>query len=114
MLLVALGVYRDLPARMLGAGIVTFALGLLACLYLGLMMTRGMGWRETLAAVGTMAFIMTTAVQVADGYTSTTTIVILEGTLLAVAATLRLIAKRRWNALDWLLCRAEQTARSNA
>lgn len=112
--LVALGIYRELPARMLGAGIVTLIFGMLACMYLGLMMTRGVGWRETLAATGTMAFMMATAVWVAAAATTMTTIVILECTLLALAATFRLIAKRRWNALDWLLCRPERTARANA
>jgi hypothetical protein len=113
-LLVALGVYRDLPARVLAGGIVTLGLGMLACLYLGLMMTRGIGWRETLAAVGAMGFMMTAAVWVADAGTSTATLALLETTLLAFAAIFRHVAKRRWSGLDWLLCRAEVTARTSA
>ena len=114
MLLVALGLYQRLPTEVLAAGIVTLLLGMAACIYLGLMMTRGIGWRETLTAVGTMAFMMGAAVWVADADTSAATLALLETTLLVLAAVFRQVAKRRWSGLDWLLCRPETTARSSA
>src|SRR5690606_918581 len=42
---VALGLYTGLPPVKMAWGILTLAVGTLACLYLGLTMTRGIGWR---------------------------------------------------------------------
>jgi hypothetical protein len=114
LLLVAIGSYMRLPTRLLAFGLPILALGTLTSTYLGLMMTRGIGWRETVVAVAAMALLMATAVTVTDDTVRTSTIVVLEAVLLVLAAAFRYIAKRRWSGLDWTLCRPELTVRSSS
>ncbi len=114
MLLVAIGSYTDLPTRTLALGAVTLVLGMLVCLYLGLMITRGVGWRETLAGVGAMALLMAAAIWAADDTAAVAAIALIDAALLALAVVFRFTAQRRWRALDWMLCRPDDSARAAA
>ena len=70
--------------------------------YLGLMMTRGIGWLESALAVGTMLLLMSTAVYAADPIAAVVTVVALETLLGALALLFRYVTQRRWNDLDWM------------
>jgi hypothetical protein len=55
--LVAIGTYVGLSTQLLGFGLPLLLLGSAVSTYLGLMMTRGIGWLESVLAVGSSAFV---------------------------------------------------------
>ena len=111
LLFVAVGTYREVATAVLALGLASLVLSSVVSSYLGLLMTRGLGWRETALGILTMGLMMTTAVAVGGtsenlAYTSELLIV-----LAGLAVVYRLIAKRRWVALDWMVCRNAPLAR---
>ena len=117
LLYVGIGSYLDLPTPRLAFGVPLLALGGVASLYLGLMMTRGLGWFEATLGVVTMGLLMTTAVTIGGGGglepldLDPITAIELEVALAALALIYRAIASTRWNALDWMVCRNGPAAR---
>jgi hypothetical protein len=89
----------------LAFGVPLLALGSVASLYLGLLMTRGLHWFEAALGILTMGLLMATAVAIGDDVLNRVTVVELELTLLALAVIYRTMASARWNALDWMVCR---------
>jgi hypothetical protein len=112
--LVAIGTYLGLSTQLLGFGLPLLLLGSAVSTYLGLMMTRGIGWLESVLAVGTMLLLMSTAVYAADPIAAVVTVIALEALLGALALLFRSLAQRRWNNLDWMLCRPELGVRASA
>jgi hypothetical protein len=80
--------------------------------YLGLVITRSLGWAVTAIALGSILALLATAWYIADASTPTLTIVSLQAALAALAIALRSVAKRRWVGLDWTLSRPEAVARA--
>jgi hypothetical protein len=111
---VVLGGYTGLSPAAIALGLLTLALGTIACMYLGLTMTRGVGWRAAVTTVGTMTLLMTTASRAADPAASAFTVAALEMALLGLAVVFRRVAASRWTSLDWSLCRADTEARPAA
>ena len=118
LLFVAAGSYLGLPTRMLAWGLPLLLLGTAASTYVGLITTRGLGWRDAALAVVTMALMLATAVYIFEytfdifEYTfdmdvPLATVAMLEVALAALALALRQLAKYRWARLDWMLCRPE-------
>jgi hypothetical protein len=105
LLYVAIGSYLELSTPLLGFGLPLLALGSLASLYLGLMMTRGLRWFEAALGIVTMGLLMTTAVTIGDETLDRVTAIELEVSLGVLALIYRTIASARWNALDWMVCR---------
>ena len=105
LLYVAIGSYLEFSTPLLGFGLPLLALGSIASLYLGLMMTRGLRWFEAALGIVTMGLLMATAVTIGDEALDRTTAIELEVALAALALIYRAIASSRWNALDWMVCR---------
>lgn len=97
------------------AVVLSFALivvGGIACTYLGLMITRGLGWLESAAGILTMTALVLAAISIARS--RFTVAAELEILIAALAITFAVISKRRWTTLDWMQCRADPTARAAA
>jgi hypothetical protein len=103
-LLVVIGSYLNFPTKLLAIGIPLLLLGAASGTYLGLMMTRSIGWLDASCAIGAMSLMLATAL-----YATTlprTVLIAVEATLMALALSFRYLAQRRWARLDWMLCRA--------
>jgi hypothetical protein len=115
LLLVAFGSYLEFSTQLIALGIPLLALGTIVSTYLGLMMTRGLGWAEAGLGAATMALLMAAAVTAADETESLVTTIGLQALLAIAAVVYRAIAKARWTNIDWMLCRSdERTARASA
>ncbi|HEX5045719.1 MAG TPA: hypothetical protein VFX89_01265 [Gammaproteobacteria bacterium] len=108
------GTYFGLPTRPLAFGLALLVLTATVSTYLGLVITRSLGWAVTALALGGILALLATAWYVADTATPTSTIVSLEAGLAALAVALRSVAKRRWLGLDWMLSRPETATRAAA
>jgi hypothetical protein len=104
------GTYFGLPTRPLAFGLALLVLTAIVSMYLGLMITRSIGWAVTAIALGSILLMLATALYVADPAAGVVEIAALEAALAALAAALRSIAKRRWGGLDWMLSRPEAVA----
>lgn len=109
-LYLALAIYADLPLLLIGHGLLLLVLGCTACTYLGLMITRGLGWFESILCILTLVALVIAAVAtITERFTLAGELEV----LLAVLATAyRFMALSRWSALDWMRCRPEVEARS--
>ena len=105
LLYVAIGSYLEFSTPLLAFGLPLLALGSIVSLYLGLMMTRGLGWFEAALGIVTMGLLMMTAVTIGPKTLDRVAAVELEVTLAVLALIYRTIASARWNALDWMVCR---------
>ena len=114
LLLVAIGDSLGVPTRMLAFGMGLLALGTTLSTYIGLIVTARIGWRDAVLAVVVIAALMRTAVLASWPTTTTATIVAYELGLAALALIVRELARRRWNRLDWMLCRADTSVRPSA
>jgi hypothetical protein len=114
LLLVAIGDWLALPTRVLAFGMGLLALGTTLSTYIGLIVTARIGWRDAALAVIVMLALMRTAVHVSWPTTPTATIVAYEIGLAALALIVRELARRRWNRLDWMLCRPDTSVRASA
>jgi len=104
--------YLRLPAGRVVLGAPLLILGGAASTYLGLMMTKRLGWAEIVAVVVTMSLLMAAAGFVSAKSASvplalTAGIEVLVG---ALALAFRSASKRRWHSLDWMVCRREAPA----
>jgi hypothetical protein len=111
LLLTAIGLYRQFPIQLLALGIPLLILGTVASTYLGLMMTRGIGWLDCSWAVGTMLIMMFAAVYADGNNTQQEAVIALEAVLAIFAVVFRTVAARRWGTLDWTMCRSERAIR---
>jgi hypothetical protein len=103
-LLVVIGSYLGFPSSLLAIGIPLLLVGAAIGTYLGLMMTRGIGWLDAMCAACAMLLMLVIAL-----YGVEMPIAVLVGLDVAVvvlAITFRSLAQRRWSRLDWVLCRA--------
>ncbi|MEO8463933.1 MAG: hypothetical protein ABI640_01220 [Gammaproteobacteria bacterium] len=113
LLYVAIGSYLEISTARLAFGVPLLALGSVASLYLGLMMTRGLRWFEGALGVVTMGLLMWTAVTIGGTPSGSLigetldriNVIELEVALAALALIYRTIASARWNTLDWMVCR---------
>ncbi len=101
-----------LPTRALAFGLATLTLSMVVSTYLGLTVTRSIGWMQTLLAIGSMLLLLATALYATDRSIDASTIVGLEALLAALALFLRYLARGRWLELDWMLCRPDSTTRT--
>jgi hypothetical protein len=115
-LMVGIGSYANLPVMLLATGVPLLILGTILSTYLGLMITRGLRWSETLLAVAVMLALMAVAVLAARNSDDMLIVIILEAALALVALILRFVARARWARIDWMQCRTERalTGRSAA
>ena len=109
--LVAVGSWLELPTKMLAFGLVLLMLGTTLSTYLGLIVTASIGWTECVLAAATMVALMMISSYTASPATPSTTIVALHVGLAIAALAFRQLAAWRWARLDWMLCRADTTAR---
>jgi hypothetical protein len=114
LLMVGIGSYAGLPVLLLATGLPLLMLGTALSTYLGLMITRGLGWIEALLGVGVMLALMTVAVFAAEAHADLAAIVVLEVSLAGLVWGLRARAVRRWTRIDWLLCRRERVLSARA
>lgn len=108
------GTYFGLPTRPLAFGLALLVLTATVSTYLGLAITRSLGWAVTALALGSILALLATAWYVADPATPPLAIVSWEAALAALAVALRALAKRRWIGLDWMLSRPEAATRAAA
>jgi hypothetical protein len=86
--------------------------GGIACTYLGLIITRGLGWFEASLGVLTMAALVLAAFAIVrEQYVAAIELVAM---LIALGIAYALIARRRWQALDWMQCRMDTPLRAAA
>jgi hypothetical protein len=103
-LLVVIGSYLSFPTKLLAMGVPLLLLGAASGTYLGLMMTRSIGWLDASCAIGAMSLMLATAL-----YAATLPVIVLmsvDAALIALPLTFRYLAQRRWAELDWMLCRS--------
>jgi hypothetical protein len=108
LVIVGIGLSAGFPTGLLAAGLPLLILGTVVSTYLGLMITRGLRWLETIAGVCVMVSLMALAVLVARERLDLVTIVAMEAGLALLAIALRFVARRRWMHIDWMLCRPER------
>jgi hypothetical protein len=111
-LMLLIGRYANLPASLLAMGLPLLILGTTASTYLGLMVTRGLGWMESTLGVSLMVMLMTIAVLAASSRVEPRFVVTLELLLAVAALALRFIARARWAGIDWSQCRPERFSTS--
>jgi hypothetical protein len=114
LLLVAIGDTIGAPTRVLAFGMGLLALGTTLSTYTGLIVTARIGWRDSALALIVILALMRTAYLVSWPSTPTATLVAYEIGLAALALIVRELARRRWSRLDWMLCRADTSARASA
>jgi hypothetical protein len=102
--------YFDREAIVLS--LVLIVIGGIACTYLGLIITRGLGWFESALGVLTMtALVLAAFAIVREEYAAA---VKLETVIVALGVAYALIARRRWKGIDWMQCRLEAPVRRAA
>jgi hypothetical protein len=111
-LYLALALYAGFSQVLIGHGLILLVLGFTVCTYLGLMITRGLGWFESSLCILTVSSLVVAAIAtMRDIFTVAIEIEIL---LVALTIAYRYMALSRWSALDWMRCRSEIQARSAA
>lgn len=112
-LLVGIGSFREFPTDLLALGMPLLVLTTAATSYLGLLITRGIGPREALAGIASMLCGMATAVAVGAGAEYRPLAIGLLCLLALLALCYRAVARRRWDHLDWALCRRDTLGATN-
>jgi hypothetical protein len=110
--MVSVGTYFELSPRLLALGVPLLVLGTTLGTYLGLMVTRGMRWPETVLGVAVMLALMAGAV-LTDRAQMTELIALLTA-LAVLALVFRAVARRRWGDIDWMASRPERAIRVRA
>lgn len=103
-LLVAIGSYLGFRTNLLAIGIPLLLVGAAVGTYLGLMMTRGIGWLDAICAVGTMLLMLVIALYAVD--MPSAVLIGLDAAVIGLSIAFRTVAQKRWKQLDWVLCRA--------
>ena len=93
----------EFQTALLVVGIPLLIVGCAAGTYLGLMMTRGIGWLDGMCAGGTMLLMLGVALYALSlPYLALATADLV---LAGLAIAFRLLSRSRWAQLDWILCR---------
>jgi len=101
--LIAAGSVKHWPVALIAGGIGIIVLAACVSTYLGLMMTRRLGWVETLLGILVVLLLLATALWPRESSSNLAGLYL----LLALGAIgLRVEAMRRWVRLDWSACRA--------
>ena len=100
-----IGVYSGFSAPQILHGWLLFALGCAVFTYLGLMITRGLGWFESIVCI--LSFSTLVIAAIATMRFEYALVVRLEIVLAVAAVVFRYVAVSRWTALDWMRCRSE-------
>jgi hypothetical protein len=102
--------YFDRQAVLLSIALIV--LGGIACTYLGLMITRGLSWFESALGILTMIVLVLAAFAIVrEQYVAA---VELEVLIAALGVIYALMARQRWDALDWMQCRLDTPVRGAA
>jgi uncharacterized membrane protein (DUF441 family) len=113
---IAVDVYVGVASRTIALGISLLSLGTALGTYLGLMVTRGMRWQETILTVGVMLALMACALIASHiNFSSMADVARLIGLAVALvfaAVAFRGLSRRRWEHLDWTECRSERVIRA--
>lgn len=104
-LMIGVGIYKNLPVNVITFGVLILALGTTISTYLGLTITRALGWVESAMTIASMALLMSAVYFVAWKEVDMEIAASLLTTLAIAATMLRQIAKRRWLELDWMQCK---------
>jgi hypothetical protein len=104
LLLVGIGSYLNFSASLLALGMPLLILAMAISTYLGLMMTRELGWLDCCVAVAAVLSIMATAIAAADPTVDVSLVICSEALLAALGLFFRAVARRRWSDLDWMQC----------
>jgi len=112
-MLVGVGTYFYVPTSTLAFGMALLMLGTALSTYVGLMITRRLGWIDACLAVAVMLALMLVAIYASAPSTRAGKVVALEALLVVTALVFRDIARRRWTNLDWMLCRADTHVRAS-
>jgi hypothetical protein len=104
LLFLALG-YRHYSATFIAIGLPLLALSTLGSSYLGLMMTRGLGWVEIVIGASLVLMLMWLALLAGMAQANIAVVTALELVLAGATITFRVAARRRWARLDWSRCR---------
>jgi hypothetical protein len=116
-LMVGIGSYAALPVSLLAIGLPLLTLSTALSTYLGLMVTRGLGFAEGVLAVGVMLALMAVAVFAARPHADARSFLAVAGielVMAVMAVVLRSAAKARWQTIDWTLCRPDRSLRARA
>lgn len=108
LMMVAIGSHAGFSVRLMVAGLPLLALATALSTYLGLMITRGLRWMESLLAVAVMLTLMAVAVMVAHGSAAIAPVIVFEVLLAVLAVVLRTVARQRWMEIDWMMCRTDR------
>ena len=103
LIFLGIGAWHDLGLDVVATGVALLVLGEVACSYLGLTITRSLGWIESALCIVTLIVLTLAALAIARG--NLVLAVELEVLLAVLAALFRLLAVARWKRLDWMLCR---------
>ena len=98
-LFLGLSAWFGLALSIVVAGCVALILACFVSHYLGLMITSGLGWAESILCVLTMLTLIVTAFAVMFG--DVTLAFRLEVLVVGMALVYRSLARRRWQTLDW-------------
>jgi len=98
------------PAPLFLIGVALLALATAAGLYLGLSMTRGLPPIDASLAAAIMGLVVAATVIAVRHADFTPRLLACGAALLAAIAGLRLLARARWTALDWMRCRPPERA----
>jgi hypothetical protein len=109
LVIVGIGISAGFSPALLAAGLPLLVLGTVLSTYLGLTITRGLGWLEIVGGIGVMVMLMALAVLVARERVAPVAVITLEVGMAIFAVVLRFVAQRRWARIDWILCRPERT-----
>jgi hypothetical protein len=116
-LMVGIGSYAALPVSLLAVGLPLLMLSTILSTYLGLMVTRGLRLAEGALAIAVMLALMAVAVLAARSGGSEQDLIVvaaIEVGLALAALVLRAAAKKRWESIDWMLCRPDRALRARA
>ena len=108
-LFVGLGLYAEFDMSIMMHSLALIVLGSIVCTYLGLLITRGLGWFETIVGILTMTALTLAALAVVRNDFGAA--IGLEALLAGLAIVYRFMARSRWLALDWMRCRFETPVR---
>ena len=110
LLMVGMGSYSGFPTSLLAAGLPLLILGTVLSTYLGLMITRGLGWTESLLGIAIMLALMAVPLLLQAQNPNLVLVAAIEFKLLLLSLVLRIWARRRWTHIDWTQCRPSRVA----
>lgn len=109
---VSLANYNGLGFDVQALSIALMILASAACTYLGLAITRGLGWFESALGILTMSVLVLSAISIMreNLVLAFEFVLVLAG----LGAFFFVLARHRWHSLDWMRCRAPTAARGAA